>query len=117
MSILLKIVMWLKKYALAFVLVVFIGFYFYRQGQEDAEFKQKIREIEQIRKSLDDSVKVLKAKTAARDENLRKLILRDLQIIDTLNHSLKKLNSGAKDIERKIIEHKTKIDELWKNSL
>ncbi|HTH57082.1 MAG TPA: hypothetical protein VL728_13625 [Cyclobacteriaceae bacterium] len=107
----------LRRYALAFVLVAFIGYYFYQQGREDAEFKQKIREIEQIRRSLEDSVKVVKERTAARDENLRKLILRDLQIIDTLNHSLKKLNSGSREIERKIIEHKTKIDELWKNSL
>lgn len=112
-----EIVKWLRKYALAFLLLLFIGFYFYQQGREDAEFNQKIQEIEQIRKSLEDSVKVLKERTAARDEHLRKLILRDLQIIDTLNHSLKKLNSGSKDIERKIIEHKTRIDELWKNSL
>lgn len=112
-----EIINWLRKYAVAFVLIVFIGVYFYRQGQEEAEFKQKIQEIERIRKSLEDSVNLLKARTAARDENLRKLILRDLQIIDTLNHTLKKLNSGSRDIERKIIEHKTKIDELWKNSL
>lgn len=112
-----EIVSKLRKYAVAIALAVFIGFYFYRQGREDAAFKQKIQEIEQLRKSLEDSVKSLKERTAARDEHLRKLILRDLQIIDTLNHTLKRLNTGSKDIERKIIEHKSKIDELWKNNL
>ena len=112
-----KIIDKLRKYAVAIVLVAFIGFYFYQQGKEDAVFKQRIQEIEQVRKSLEDSVKSLKERTAVRDESLRKLILRDLQLIDTLNYTLKKLNTGSKDIERKIIEHKSKIDELWKNSL
>jgi hypothetical protein len=107
----------LKKYGVAIVLGAFICFYFYWQGKQDALFNEKIREIENVRKSLEDSVNILRKKTAARDENLRKLILRDLQLIDTLNYTLKKLNSGSKDIERKINEHKTKIDELWKNSL
>lgn len=112
-----EIIYKLRKYAVAIVLMAFIGFYFYQQGREDAGFKQKLQEIEHIRKSLEDSVKSLSERTAARDEHLRKLILRDLQIIDTLNHTLRKLNTGSKDIERKIIEHKSKIDELWKNNL
>lgn len=104
-----------RKYGTLTLLVLFIGYYIYRQGSDDAAFKQKIQQIEQLRKSLEDSVSVIKQKTAERDENLRKLILRDAEIIDTLNSTLKKLNAGSKDIERKINDHKNKIDELWKN--
>ena len=105
----------IQKYGLAILLIAFIGYYFYRQGKEDARFAEKIQQIEQLRISLEDSVKVLKQKTAARDENLRKLILRDLEILDTLNYTLKKLNAGSREIERKINEHKSRIDILWKN--
>lgn len=105
----------IRKYGVAIVLAAFMLFYFYQQGKEDAVFREKIRQIEQVRKSLEDSVQILKQKTAERDERLRKLILRDLEIIDTLNHTLKKLNIGSKEIERKIEQHKSKIDILWKN--
>ena len=103
-------------YILAAVLAIFIGWQFYVEGKQDAEFTQKIAQIENARKVLEDSIVALKAITTIRDEKLRAVIVRDMEIMDTLNVTLKRLNSNSKAIENKIDTQIKTLDDLWNDN-
>ncbi len=95
------------------IIAVFLAWYFYYQGKQDARIENQLQQIVSIRKALDDSVKVIKLKTTERDEKLRAVIYRDMEIMDTLNVVLQKLNKNSQAIEIKIENHKKTLDDLW----
>lgn len=101
------------QYVTMAILVLFISFYFYGLGKQDEKFKSQIEEIRKVRKELTDSIKSITMRTQIRDEELRNVLKRDLEIIDTLNVTLQKLNKSSKAIENKIEENKKTIDDLW----
>jgi hypothetical protein len=72
-----------------------------------------MHEIEKVRKAMEDSLRIIHKKTEKRDKELRDLIKRDMEIIDTLNVTLSKLNKSSKVIEDKIEQNKKAIDRLW----
>lgn len=94
-------------------LVLFVAFYFYRLGKQDQKFKEQIEEIRKVREALTDSIRTIRAGTQKRDEELRIALKRDLEILDTLNVTLKRLNKSSEAIEGKIEENKKTIDDLW----
>ena len=106
----------LLKYAPGILIVLFIGFYFFNESYRDKKFQERIQQIESARSALEDSVKALKFKTIERDKVLRDVLRRNLEIIDTLNLTLKRLNAQAGTIDKQIEKSKKNIDELWKNN-
>jgi hypothetical protein len=103
----------LIQYVTLAALILFVAFYFYRMGKQDEKFKEQLKEIQNVRKALADSVESIQKRTQVRDEELRGVIKRELEIIDTLNVTLKRLNNSSKAIETKIEENKKTIDDLW----
>jgi hypothetical protein len=96
--------------------IVLLGYVLYSQIRQDAKFNSQLKEIRDVRKAMEDSVNVLKERTALRDHELRDIIRRDMEIIDTLNVTLAKLNKSSNAIEQKIEENKQIIDRLWKTN-
>lgn len=103
-------------YLILAVLTVGIGWYLINQSRNNDKFKAQIDKIDQSRKSLEDSVAVLKNATFDRDEKLKTALHRNAEIMDTLNTSLQKINSNSKAIDDQIETNKKTIDELWKNN-
>jgi hypothetical protein len=106
----------LQRFGPAILLLVFIAVFLYFERNNDERFLKKLQEIEDARVAIEDSVRVLKIRTIARDRELRDIIKRDLEIIDTLNLTLRKLNKSSEAIEQKIENNKKTIDELWKQN-
>jgi hypothetical protein len=96
--------------------VIFLAYVVYAQFRQDAKFNRQLKEIQEVRKAMEDSVKILKERTAFRDLELRDIIRRDMEIIDTLNVTLAKLNKSSQVIDGKIEENKQIIDRLWQNN-
>lgn len=102
---------------IAFAIVIFVVAYLaYAQIHQDNNARRHIKEIQTIRMALQDSVSVLKSSTARRDNELRDMIRRDMELIDTLNATLSRLNKSSKDIDHKIKINKKMIDQLWKEN-
>jgi hypothetical protein len=106
----------LVKRGAIILLVAVLGYVVYAQLRQDIKFNSQLKEIQEVRKAMEDSVKVLKERTASRDIELRDIIRRDMEIIDTLNVTLAKLNKSSKVIDGKIQENKQIIDRLWQNN-
>jgi hypothetical protein len=106
----------LVKRGAIILFVVFLAYILYAQIRQDAKFNRQLKEIRDVRKAMEDSVNVLKERTALRDRELRDIIKRDMEIIDTLNVTLAKLNKSSRAIEEKIEENKQIIDQLWKTN-
>ena len=106
----------LLRFGPAIFLLIFIIVFVYFDRSSDQRFLKKLQDIEDARMAIEDSVRVLKARTIERDRELRDIIKRDLEIIDTLNLTLQKLNKSSQAIEQKIENNKKTIDELWKQN-
>jgi methyl-accepting chemotaxis protein len=97
---------------LSLLLVIgFISWYLFTKG--DAGFKTRMEHIENVQKTLNDSVSRLKTATANRDEKLRTALQANMHIVDTLNASLAKINVRSKEIDDQIETNKKTIHELW----
>lgn len=101
------------KFGLPFLVIVVFAYSIYAQVRQDTRFNDQLKEIQNVRLAMEDSVRILKQRTAVRDQELRELIKRDLEILDTLNLTLAKLNRSSKAIESKIEENKKAVDRLW----
>jgi E3 ubiquitin-protein ligase DOA10 len=104
----------LLKIGGAIALVLFVGYFIFAQVNQHSKFKDQLEEIQSVRLAMEDSVRVLKERTRMRDLELRDLIRRDMELLDTLNVTLAKLNKSSRVIEQKIEENKEIIDRLWK---
>ena len=104
----------LLKIGGAILLVLFVGYFIFSQVNQHSKFQDQLEEIQSVRLAMEDSVRVLKERTRMRDLELRDLIRRDMELLDTLNVTLAKLNRSSKVIEQKIEENKEIIDRLWK---
>lgn len=88
----------------------------FSQFRHETRVKDQLREIESIRKALQDSVSILKKTTARRDRDLREAIRRDMELVDTLNATLSRLNRSSREIDIKIELNKKAIDRLWNDN-
>jgi hypothetical protein len=104
------------KYGTPLLLIIFIAIYFYKDGARNAEFKQKMEEIDKIRVSLMDTLTNVKKRTDQRDEKLKEALRTGMNILDTLNSSLNKVNKNTKIIDSQIAKNQKSIEDLWKNN-
>lgn len=104
------------KFGTPVLLLIFMGVYFYKDGARNAEFKQKMEEIDKIRTSLMDTLNNVKKRTDTRDEKLKEALRTNMNILDTLNSSLNKVNKNTKIIDSRIAENQKTIEDLWKNN-
>ena len=104
------------KYLPTVLLVLFIGFFFFNNHQQEKNFRNEIRKIDSAREALRTKVDSLNSKTRERDIALSKILKRNLEIIDTLNLVQKNLERSKQDIDKKIEESKAVIDQYWKNN-
>jgi septal ring factor EnvC (AmiA/AmiB activator) len=97
-------------------LVLLIGagcWYYFDRKNQDADFKQRLDQIEQTRLNLEDSIAKLKILTSQKDSVLQNAILKNNEIIDHLNGSLKKINTSSKVIDNQMKKNSDSIDKLW----
>lgn len=106
----------LLKFAMPTLFSIFAGWYFYHDHKQTTEFNKKMDQIDAVRKSLMDSITNLQQRTKEHDEKLRKALTQNMQILDTLNSSLIKVNKNSKIIDDKINEQRKTIDDLWKDN-